>query len=308
MSTADLSPQAFTRPCFDGVDYPPHSSTSRSLSIGMHIPHTRPRTTEPPMNTDLIFSEPSHLTYQHSPLERSWTNCWFCTNAHTSMELNHLQQLSRVSTTTSLRVCSAPTHSRQARVKPPGWRRHQPCVGSSAAARAVAAAMPSTSARADTPLAMAWWPPRSGRMRPVSGGRDVPGAAVLWVRALAGGRQTQPTRPQPAADTPVRAPPRHGSWPPCTPCPAAGRAPITHHTLRSVCCEVLVCLKGMWAARRCDGILGTRMTDPQAGRRRWPWLISAISRVGLLWWSGSCRHHFRTSPDFQCSASSLLVL
>ena len=86
-------------------------------------------------------------------------------------------------------------------------------------------------------------------------------------------------------------------------CPAIPAHPFlptrSHHTphLRSVCCEVLSASRDC-GCPGCDGILGIRMTDPQAGRRRWPWPISAISRVGLLWWSGSCRHHFRTSPDF----------
>ena len=73
----------------------------------------------------------------------------------------------------------------------------------------------------------------------------------------------------------------------------------SHHTphLRSVCCEVLSASRD-FGCPGCDGILGIRMTDPQAGRRRWSWPISAISRDGLLWWSGSCRHHFSTSPDF----------
>ena len=75
--------------------------------------------------------------------------------------------------------------------------------------------------------------------------------------------------------------------------------PAPHHTphLRFVCCEVLSASRDC-GFLGCDGILGIRMTDPQAGRRRWSWLISAISQVGLLWWRGSCRHHFSTSPDF----------
>ena len=93
---------------------------------------------------------------------------------------------------------------------------------------------------------------------------------------------------------------------PATPahlCPATPAHPFlptrSHYTphLRSVCCEVLSASRDC-GFPGCDGILGIRMTDPQAGRRRWPWLISAISRDGLLWWSGTCRHHFSTSPDF----------
>ena len=93
---------------------------------------------------------------------------------------------------------------------------------------------------------------------------------------------------------------------PATPahlCPATPAHPFlptrSHHTphLRSVCCEVLSASRDC-GCPGCDGILGIRMTDPQAGRRRWSWPISAISRDGLLWWSGSCRHHFSTSPDF----------
>ena len=188
----------------------------------------------------------------------------------------------------SLGAFPAPTHGRQARFKPSGWRRRQPSVGSSAAAQAVSAAMPSTPARTDTPLAMAWWPRDLGGCAPCQAdGMALSGGPV---GAGARGWPPDPAQPTPASRRhAVRAPPRHGSWPPCTPCLAVDRA-------------------RRCGFPSCDGILCARMTDPQAGRRRWAWLISAISRVGLLWWSGSCRHHFSTSPDFQCSAPTLLVL
>ena len=104
-----------------------------------------------------------------------------------------------------------------------GWRRRQACVGSSAAARAVSAAMPSTPARADTPLAMAWWPRDLGGCAPCQAG----GMALGGGPVGAGGRgwPPDPAQPTPASRRhAVRAPPRHGSWPSCTPCPAAGRA------------------------------------------------------------------------------------
>ena len=60
----------------------------------------------------------------------------------------------------------------------------------------------------------------------------------------------------------------------------------SHHTphLRSVCCEVLSASKDC-GCPGCDGILGACKTDPQAGRLRWWWPFSAVSRDGLLWWS-----------------------
>ena len=107
--------------------------------------------------------------------------------------------------------------------KLPGWRMRQPCVGSSAAARDVSATMPSTPARADTSARDGMVAAGSGRMRPVPGGRDGPGR-----RSCGCGRSRVAARPRPADPSSrrhaARAPPRHGSWPSCTPCPAAGRA------------------------------------------------------------------------------------
>ena len=75
----------------------------------------------------------------------------------------------------------------------------------------------------DIPLAMAWWPRDLGGCAPCQAG----GMALGGGPVGAGGRgwPPDPAQPTPASRRhAVRAPPRHGSWPSCTPCPAAGRA------------------------------------------------------------------------------------
>ena len=117
----------------------------------------------------------------------------------------------------------APTHGRQECFQATWMADAATCVGSSAAARTASAAMPSTPARADTPLVMAWWPRDLGGCAPCQAG----GMALGGGPVGAGGRgwPPDPAQPTPASRRhAARAPPRHGSWTSCTPCPVAGRA------------------------------------------------------------------------------------
>ena len=195
-STTGLSPLAFTRP------EPEASAISpRPLPIGMFMPQAFYRMAVS-FGATIFWLRGTSPRPAETPLGRNWVGWGFSTNSPHGHEPDIFRQLDRVSPT-SLGAFPAPTLGRQARLKPPGWRRHQPSCGQQCSGAGCVGRHAQHSCTGGHPARDGMVATRSGRMRPVSGGRDGPGR-----RSCGCGRSRVAARPRPAdpSQPPTRCP------------------------------------------------------------------------------------------------------